>query len=90
MAEWAVVPYRIGHTTTRTAESDLRRLSQRLGGTLVVLALLSVLTACSPEATRTRGDGPGADVGNRGPTVEIHGRTNPAQDTPPVGQAIRK
>jgi hypothetical protein len=54
------------------------------------LLLLSAVVACSPEATRSRGGGPGADVGNRGATVEIHGKTNTAHDTPAVGRAVRK
>ena len=35
--------------------------------------LLAILTACeSPEASRTRGGGPGADVGNRGRVADMH------------------
>lgn len=35
--------------------------------------LLVGVAACeSPEAARTRGGGPGADVGNRGDVVEMH------------------
>jgi len=64
-------------------------VGRRLGAAAVVLFVLAGLVACSPEATRTRGDGPGADVGNRGATVEIHGRTNPANGTPSVGRAVR-
>jgi hypothetical protein len=41
---------------------------------MLVLMLASV--ACSPEATRTRGGGPGADVGNHSPN-------SPAPSTPP-------
>ena len=52
--------------------------------------MLPLLLACSPEATRARGGGPGADVGNHGSPIEIHGRINPAHDTPRVGQAIQK
>lgn len=39
---------------------------------LVTLALL--VTACGPEATRTRGGGPGADIGNKGHEVQLHPR----------------
>ena len=47
------------------------------------LALLVALTACaSPEARRTRGDGAGADPGNRDPVVEMHGGSEPYHDTP--------
>jgi hypothetical protein len=33
-------------------------------GLAVVLALAVLVAACSPEASRTRSAGPGADVGN--------------------------
>jgi hypothetical protein len=50
---------------------------------LVTLAALLALAACSsPEARRTRGGGPGADVGNRGEQIEIHGVLNPFHNTP--------
>jgi hypothetical protein len=58
---------------------------------LLALALIAAaLAACSPEATRARGGGPGADVGNRGAQVEIHGRVDPSFKEPSVGQAIRR
>jgi hypothetical protein len=42
-----------------------------------------LLAACaSPEAVRTRGGGPGADVGNRGAPVEIHAGAEPYYKTP--------
>ena len=57
----------------------------------VTLVAAAALGAChSPEARRARGGGPGADVGNRGPSVELHGRTNPFFQTPPFGQAITR
>lgn len=37
---------------------------------LLPLALL--LAACSPEASRIRDGGPGADTGNRGAQVQLH------------------
>ena len=46
------------------------------------LALICLGTiACSPEAARTRGGGPGADVGNHGTPVQLHGDTRPYHDT---------
>ncbi len=62
--------------------------AKRLLALVLVVAGL-VAAGCSPEATRTRGGGPGADVGNRtlGPAVDLHGRTNPLFDTPAIGQA---
>jgi hypothetical protein len=56
-------------------------------GGLVLLAL----AGCSPEATRTRGGGPGADVGNHEPGLpDIHAGAQPAYDTPLVGRASGK
>jgi hypothetical protein len=44
---------------------------------------LLLLAACaSPEAVRTRGGGPGADVGNRGEPVEMHAGAEPYYETP--------
>jgi hypothetical protein len=44
------------------------------------------LAACGPEAGRVRGGGPGADIGNRGATVDLHGEVNPAYRVPTVGK----
>ena len=47
------------------------------------LACIIAAAACtSPEATRTRGGGPGADPGNRDGIVEIHQGAEPFHDTP--------
>jgi hypothetical protein len=56
----------------------------------LILVLVLLLPACSPEATRARGGGPGADVGNHGDPLEIHGQTNPSYNTPRVGQATNR
>jgi hypothetical protein len=49
----------------------------------VSLAILFWLVACaSPETERTRGGGPGADVGNRGRVLRIHEGAEPFQKTP--------
>lgn len=54
----------------------------------VLLALaLTAAVACSPEASRERGEA-GADPGNRDGTIEIHGTTDPSYGTPRVGSAI--
>jgi hypothetical protein len=51
----------------------------------VLLIAFTALTACdSPEATRTRGGGPGADVGNRGKVVEMHEGSRPFWKTPQI------
>lgn len=52
-----------------------------------LLALVLLLLGCSPEASRTRGL-PGADVGNRAPSVDVHGPVDPFYLTPREGQAI--
>jgi hypothetical protein len=50
---------------------------------------LFLLTACaSPETARTRGDGPGADVGNRRKPVEIHAGAQPYYKTPCVTEPV--
>jgi hypothetical protein len=52
---------------------------------LVVVAALAALAACtSPEATRQRAGGPGADVGNRGESVDLHAGADPYYRTPYV------
>ena len=53
----------------------------------IALTLLSIgsigIAGCgSPEATRTRGGGPGADVGNRSRIVEMHEGSEPFWKTP--------
>jgi hypothetical protein len=54
-------------------------------GIRLFTACLFLLAACaSPEAVRTRGDGPGADVGNRRNPVEIHAGAKPYYETPCV------
>ncbi|HYU18407.1 MAG TPA: hypothetical protein VEQ11_06905 [Chloroflexota bacterium] len=59
---------------------------------LAVWLLLAGLTlsACSPEATRARSGGPGADVGNRAASVQLQQQPNPYYRTPAVGQAVGK
>jgi hypothetical protein len=45
---------------------------------VVVFAVACACSGCgSPEATRTRGGGPGADVGNRGQVVDMHEGSRP-------------
>ena len=55
---------------------------------LVLVTLLSAFTALaacqSPETTRTRGGGPGADVGNRAKFLEMHGGSLPFWQTPQI------
>ena len=51
---------------------------------LIALLIAAVfIAACdSPETQRTRGGGPGADVGNRGQVVEMHEGSQPFWKTP--------
>ena len=57
--------------------------SVRLGSLLLLgVGLLAATTGCgSPEATRVRGGGPGADPGNRGATVRMHEGSDSYHDT---------
>jgi hypothetical protein len=49
----------------------------------ILLTGVALVSGCvSPETKRTRGDGPGADVGNRRATVELHGGSDPFWKTP--------
>ena len=57
---------------------------------LITVLLAGFVTACtSPEATRTRAGGPGADVGNTGERVELHGGSRPYYATPNLLPAVR-
>jgi hypothetical protein len=56
---------------------------------LAMTACGILLTACaSPEAHRTRGDGPGADVRNWGKPVELHAGAHPFYQTPCVTDSL--
>jgi hypothetical protein len=56
---------------------------------LVLLATLASAAACrSPEAARVRGGGPGADIGNRNPVVEMHAGSKPYYQTPCVTKPV--
>jgi hypothetical protein len=50
---------------------------------LLLVAALAALGACtSPEATRQRAGGPGADVGNRRDPIDLHAGADPYYRTP--------
>ena len=51
---------------------------------VILLTVVSfyAIGCASPETTRTRGGGPGADVGNRARVVEMHEGSQPFWKTP--------
>lgn len=51
---------------------------------VTLLAILLLAACASPEAGRSRGGGPGADVKNRGNPVEMHAGAEPYHETPCV------
>jgi hypothetical protein len=53
-----------------------------------LLGLLLIIACSSPEAHRTRGDGPGADVRNWGKPVELHAGAQPYHQTPCVTEPV--
>lgn len=62
----------------------------RVGARIALLLLtLGAAAGCrSPEATRVRGGGPGADIGNRNPVVEMHAGSRPYYETPCVTKPV--
>jgi hypothetical protein len=52
---------------------------------ITLIAILCYVAGCaSPEITRTRGSGPGADVGNRRRIVNMHEGSKPFEKTPQI------
>jgi hypothetical protein len=49
---------------------------------VIAITVLWFAACSSPETARTRGGGPGADVGNRGETVRMHEGARPYEKTP--------
>jgi hypothetical protein len=55
------------------------------GKSTVIVPILFCLAGCaSPETARTRGSGPGADVGNRKSAVRMHEGARPFEGTPKI------
>ena len=48
----------------------------------MIVGCLTMAGCTSPERTRTRGGGPGADVGNRPAAVKMHEGSRPYWKTP--------
>lgn len=53
---------------------------------IVTLAAVALM-ACSPEASRTRDGGPGADIGNKRVSLLVHPDPHPADTTLMPGRA---
>jgi hypothetical protein len=52
---------------------------------VLLMIITAVIAGCtSPEATRSRGGGPGADMGNRGSIVRMHEGSHPYEQTPTI------
>ena len=51
---------------------------------LLTAVSFSLIGCASPETTRTRGSGPGADVGNRAKVLEMHEGSQPFWKTPKI------
>ena len=49
---------------------------------LVLIALVALAACTSPEATRQRAGGPGADVGNTRSSLDLHAGNDPYAGTP--------
>jgi hypothetical protein len=49
---------------------------------MLLIGCIAVAGCDSPEATRNRGGGPGADVGNRPEAVKMHEGSRPYWKTP--------
>jgi hypothetical protein len=50
--------------------------------TMLLIGCAAFSSCVSPETTRTRGGGPGADVGNREQRVKMHEGSDPFWKTP--------
>ena len=57
---------------------------------LVALVIVLVAACSSPEATRAREGGPGADVGNRTASVTLHEGADPYYGTPTPVQELER
>lgn len=63
-------------------------MNRVIAGATSVFGLLLLAACSSPEATRTLGGGPGADVGNWERPVELHAGAEPYYDTPCVTEPV--
>ncbi|HUC99418.1 MAG TPA: hypothetical protein VMR88_13110 [Candidatus Polarisedimenticolaceae bacterium] len=51
---------------------------------LLTIIAVTVAACTSPEANRSRGGGPGADMGNRSSIVRMHEGSRPFEQTPRI------
>jgi hypothetical protein len=51
---------------------------------LLTIIAVTVAACTSPEANRSRGGGPGADMGNRSSIVRMHEGSRPFEQTPKI------
>ncbi|HET9465020.1 MAG TPA: hypothetical protein VFO71_05800 [Gemmatimonadales bacterium] len=63
-------------------------MNRVIAGATSLFGLLLLAACSSPEATRTLGGGPGADVGNWERPVELHAGAEPYYDTPCVTEPV--
>ncbi len=56
----------------------------KLALTALLITAVFVAACDSPETARSRGGGPGADVGNRDKVVEMHEGSQPFWQTPQI------
>ncbi len=56
--------------------------------TVILLLALAGAACGSPEAERKRAGGPGADVGNHGSPVSMHGERDMFHETPVGGPKV--
>jgi hypothetical protein len=71
------------------AHAEPAGLLRRLRLLAMTVFASRLITACaSPEASRIRGGGPGADVMNWGQPVEMHAGAEPFHDTPCVTEPV--
>ena len=68
----------------RQALPEERRCEMNLTLTMLLIAFTALAACVSPEATRTRGGGPGADLGNRTKVLEMHEGSLPSWETPQI------
>jgi hypothetical protein len=79
----SLVSHEPANRRTRESRTAAERHQRQRAVIVAALIACGALSACtSPEATRSRGQGPGGDVGNRTPIVKMHEGSDPFWKTP--------